>query len=71
MGKKEKVSRENKMVARMIGKPKEFESTYGRTILNPIKRQLKGKPYNNPEFNEIMAKEVNMTIEMLKEDFDD
>lgn len=60
------VPREQKMVARIVGKAKEYSTTHGKIYLNPLKRSLKNKPYKNEEFNEIMREEVNMTIEMLK-----
>lgn len=63
---KRAIPREQKMVSRIMGKLKEYDTTHGKIYLNTLKRSLKNKPYKNQEFNEIMRQEVNMTIEMLK-----
>jgi hypothetical protein len=63
-----KMARESRLLARRIGEAKEFTTTHGKIILNPMKRALKNKPYKCKEFQNILNDEMKTTIEILKGD---
>ena len=48
-------------------KPKMYDTSYGRVLLNPIKKALKKERYNNPEFNQIMDQEVAEAIKAMRQ----
>jgi RecA-family ATPase len=48
-------------------KSKVYDTSYGRVILNPMKKALKGKQYINPEFKQIMEKEVGEAINAMRQ----
>lgn len=58
----------SKIHKRMIkeSKPRLYDTSQGRVLLNPIKMALKGGKYINPEFNKIMEEELKSAIESLK-----
>lgn len=62
----EKMARESRILSRKIGETKEFTTTHGKIILNPIKRALKGKPYECKEFQDILNDEMKTMIEILR-----
>lgn len=57
----------NKEKKKMIraSKPKEYATSNGMVLLNPIKRILKEKPYVNSEFAYIANKELESAMDAM------